>query len=162
MLTHKLETKETGGSVSFGNTHTCGTFESILFKFYVKHVRMALTEIKFAHSLPPQYQLTPWSTVFIEKPLLAQLVNKFLAFYRSWKLTTVFTRSHQMTLSSSRWIQYKISLRNILVLFSKLSLHLPNSRNCLLALFTSSWSRFLDLSRSGATFFFCDSEAARL
>jgi hypothetical protein len=39
----------------------------------------------------PFMRLTPWSRVILEKLIFAQLVEKFLAFYGTRKLNTVFT-----------------------------------------------------------------------
>jgi hypothetical protein len=54
----------------------------------------------------------------------ARLVEKLLAFYRIQIFMTVFTNTHQWSLSCIRWIQFilshPISLRSILILFSHL------------------------------------------
>jgi len=41
-------------------------------------------------------QLTPWSRVLFEKPIVTQLVKKFPALYRTWTFITVFTRTRKI------------------------------------------------------------------
>jgi hypothetical protein len=58
-------------------------------------------------------QLTPWSRVCPEKLVGPQVVEKFLALYRTWKFITTFTNTRHMPLSCSRSVQS----RYILILF---------------------------------------------
>jgi hypothetical protein len=41
----------------------------------------------------PANKLTPWSRVFLEKLIVAQLVNKFSVIYGNLRFNTVFTRA---------------------------------------------------------------------
>jgi hypothetical protein len=74
-----------------------------------------------------------WSRVLLEKLTVTQLVKKFLAFYGTRRLTTVFTTARHWSLFWSRWIyttsSHLISLRFILILSSYLWLRFPS---CLL------------------------------
>jgi hypothetical protein len=66
--------------------------------------------------------ITPRSKVFLEKLIVPQLINKFAAFYSTWRFMTVFTRTRNSAISWVRWVQfttsYPIQLRTILILFS--------------------------------------------
>jgi hypothetical protein len=76
-----------------------------------------------------EWQLTPWSPVLLEKPLIAQLFKNFPTFYRTRRFITMFTRVFHWSLSWARSIQsislHLISLQSILILFSYLRLGLP-------------------------------------
>lgn len=60
------------------------------------------------------------SDVWSEKLSVAELVNKFPRFSRSWRLITVFTRTRFRAVSWVRWIQpatlHPISLKTALIL----------------------------------------------
>ena len=75
-------------------------------------------------------QLTPWSTVLLEKPTGLQLVKKFPAFYGNWRFITTFASAHHLSLSSASLIQaipsHPTSWRSILILSSNLCLGLPS------------------------------------
>jgi len=43
--------------------------------------------------------VTPWSMVSLEKPIVTQLVKKFLTFYGTQKFITVLTTAHHWSLS---------------------------------------------------------------
>jgi hypothetical protein len=47
-------------------------------------------------SLIIKSEITPWSKVLLEKPLVPQLVKKFPALHETRKLITVFTRPRQV------------------------------------------------------------------
>jgi len=68
----------------------------------------------------PTDQLTQWSIVLLEKLTITQLVKKFPTFYGTQWFITMFTRTHQKSLSWARRIQsrtsYNISLVSVLVL----------------------------------------------
>jgi hypothetical protein len=62
---------------------------------------------------------TPLFRVLLEKLTVAQLVNKFSAFYGTRMFITVFTRARHWSISWARWIQsspsHAVSLRSILI-----------------------------------------------
>jgi hypothetical protein len=74
--------------------------------------------------------ITPWSWVFLEKPLVPQLLNNFPIFHGTLSFNTVFKRALRWPLSWARSIQaiplYPISPRSILRLPSYLRLGLPS------------------------------------
>jgi hypothetical protein len=49
-------------------------------------------------------KLTPWNWVLLEKPTLAQPLKKFPKFDGTRKFITVFTRSHDRSLTRARWL----------------------------------------------------------
>jgi len=51
------------------------------------------------------YLLTPWSPVLLEKLTGLQLVNKFPAFYGTWRFITAFTSACHLSLSWASSIQ---------------------------------------------------------
>jgi len=75
-------------------------------------------------------QLTPWSRFFLGKLTVTQIVKKFPASYRTKMVIILFTTLHQWFLSQTRCIQFipshPISLRTILILYSKLCVGLPS------------------------------------
>ena len=76
------------------------------------------------------YLLTPWSTVFLEKLTVFQLVKKFPAFYGTRKFITAFTRPGHLSLFLASTINseppHSTSWRSILILSSHLRLDLPS------------------------------------
>jgi hypothetical protein len=66
----------------------------------------------------------PCVSVFLEK-LISQLINKFPAFYKTWRCNTVYTKAGHYYLTCARWIQptssHPISWRLVLLL----SMNLP-------------------------------------
>ena len=53
------------------------------------------------------YSLNPWSSVLLEKVTLPHLVNKFPAFYGTWRSITAFTSARHLSLSlpTSQFLQ---------------------------------------------------------
>jgi hypothetical protein len=43
-------------------------------------------------------EITPWSGILLEKPLVAQLLKNFPTFYGTHKFITMFTRAHLWSL----------------------------------------------------------------
>ena len=76
------------------------------------------------------YLPTPYSTVFLEKVTVLQLVKKFPAFYGTRRFITAFTNARHLSLSWSSTIHsvtpHSTSWRSILMLSSHLSLGLPS------------------------------------
>jgi hypothetical protein len=66
------------------------------------------------------YSLTPRSTVLLEKLTGSQLVQKFPAFYETWKFTTAFTRARHLSWSRATSIK-SMTLHH---LFHFLKIHL--------------------------------------
>jgi len=50
-------------------------------------------------------QLTPWSTVFLEKLIVAQLVKIFSASDRTRSFITMFIRARHCIVSWASWLQ---------------------------------------------------------
>ena len=69
---------------------------------------------------------TPWSRFLPEKLKRSKLLNKFPAFYRTWRFITVFTTARHLSLSWATTIQsmlpHSTSRRYILILSSHLRL----------------------------------------
>jgi hypothetical protein len=59
-------------------------------------------------------QLTPWSTVLLQKLTVARVLKKFMAFYGSRRFITMFTRDIHWTPSFVTRIQF-ISLHFIIL-----------------------------------------------
>jgi hypothetical protein len=83
------------------------------------------------HTKFPLYcELIPWSWDLLEKPLAAQPLKNFLAFYGTRRFITVFTRALHRSLSWSRSIQsvsyHPVSIRLFLILSTHLRLVLPS------------------------------------
>jgi hypothetical protein len=54
--------------------------------------------------------LTPLSKVILEKLIDTKLTNQFPAFYGTWRVFTMFTRTHNWSLSWATWIHFTPSL----------------------------------------------------
>ena len=76
-------------------------------------------------------QLTPWSTVLLEKLNGSQLVKKFSTFYGNRRFITAFTSARHLSLSWARSIKsmssHPTSWRVILILSSHILLGLPSN-----------------------------------
>jgi len=76
------------------------------------------------------HQISPWSTLLLEKLTVPQLVKKFPAFYGARGFSTAFTSARQLSLSWARSVQsmhpHYTSWRRILMLSSFLYLRLPS------------------------------------
>ena len=81
-------------------------------------------------------KLTPWSRVLPEKLTDPQRLKKFPAFYGTLRFITIFTRTHHLSLSWDRSIQFMTlqSRRSILILSSHLRLGLPSHLDWLIKL----------------------------
>ena len=76
------------------------------------------------------HSLTPWSTVFLKKLTVSQLVKNFPPFYGTRRFITAFTNACHMSLSWDRSIQsmppHPTSWGSFLILSSLLRLGLPS------------------------------------
>ena len=97
-----------------------------------RYLRGSLAGRPFLRHCNKLQQGPPCSTFFFDKLTVPQPVNKFHAFYATWRFITVFTSAHHLSLTSARLIQsmpYPTSCRSILILSTHLCLGLTN---CLL------------------------------
>ena len=72
------------------------------------------------------YSLFPRNTVILEKLTVPQFVNKFLAFYGTWRFITVFTTAHHLSLP--------IHPSSFKLIFSPLNAELNSTCNLLVLL----------------------------
>ena len=49
--------------------------------------------------------VTTWSTVYLEKLRVPWVVKKFPTFYGTWRLITMFTTTHHLSIYYSRWMK---------------------------------------------------------
>jgi hypothetical protein len=69
------------------------TTELSLKAFLLPRVMVALVVTPCSNVM---WELTPWSRVLLEKPLVTLLVKKFPVFYRAQNFITVFTRAREV------------------------------------------------------------------
>jgi len=56
----------------------------------------------------PHAVVTAWSRVWPEKLAIPKRIKEFLAFYGARWFITVFTRAHNLSLSTASWIQFTL------------------------------------------------------
>ena len=91
--------------------HHVGTIKSALIllmhgaNMKIRDIRVSMCWFLLHSTRFCSQMLTLWSRVLLERPVLAQVVNKFPAFYRTWSFITTLTTSHHLSPSRTRSIQ---------------------------------------------------------